>query len=217
MLISYVNDFYNLSLHRRLLDEKIKLFSELVKGEVLDVGSKNRRYDNFFGNIKRITAIDIRPQKGKDIITADVLYLPFKDASFDTVISFEVLEYVANTEKALDEIGRILKNKGLLIFSVPFLDPVHGDIDSVRYTLKEWEKLIKRNFLFEKTIILGGRYSLVWDFLFEKIRNNFHFIFRLILFPSLVLFRKIAVFMDNREKNWRYPMGYFFVCARQKR
>lgn len=45
--------------------------------------------------------------------------LPFPAATFDVVVCSEVLEHVDCLEKALDEIYRVLKFSGVLIFSTP--------------------------------------------------------------------------------------------------
>ena len=45
--------------------------------------------------------------------------LPFDDASFDAVVSFETIEHILEQNEFLDEIKRILKPTGLLIMSSP--------------------------------------------------------------------------------------------------
>jgi SAM-dependent methyltransferase len=209
-------NFYNSSFHRQLLEKEIIAYSDLVAGKVLDIGSKNRRYDYLFKNADNITAIDIKPHSGFGVMPADIINLPFADGCFDTVVSFEVLEYITDTKMALSEIGRVLKKDGLLIFSVPFLDPVHGDIDSVRYTFEAWEELLKDDFKIEKSIVLGGRYSLIWDLFFERVRNNFRTLCRLVLIPALAILKKMSVYFDNKEKNRRFAMGYFFICKKKE-
>ena len=49
----------------------------------------------------------------------DGFRLPVADASTDQVISFEVLEHVADEDAALSEIHRVLKPGGRLVISVP--------------------------------------------------------------------------------------------------
>ena len=65
-----------------------------------------------------------------DYDTTDVIgvgeELPFKDASFDAVISIAVLEHVRNPFRCADEIARVLKPGGKLICCAPFLQPYHG-------------------------------------------------------------------------------------------
>jgi len=50
---------------------------------------------------------------------ADCAALPFPDASFDAVVSFETLEHIAAQEAFLDEVRRVLRPAGLLVLSCP--------------------------------------------------------------------------------------------------
>lgn len=52
--------------------------------------------------------------------------LPFKDNSFDAVISVAVLEHVKDPWLCAQEIIRVLKPGGDLFCCVPFLQPLHG-------------------------------------------------------------------------------------------
>lgn len=52
--------------------------------------------------------------------------LPFKDGSFDAVISSAVLEHVKDPFRCAQEIIRVLKPGGDLMCCVPFLQPMHG-------------------------------------------------------------------------------------------
>jgi SAM-dependent methyltransferase len=210
-----INRFYTISLHRQLLEKNILKFSSLGNGRLLDIGSKNRRYDSLFKNAISIVAVDIKPGQEKDIILSDAQDLPFRNNSFDTVVSFETLEYIPATERVFREIARVLKSNGLLIFSMPFLNPVHADMDSVRYTDKTLRQILKGNFEVKEFCAFGGRYCLIWDLFFEKIRNHSSNFWRYLLYPFLAVSQKIAIYLDNKEENWRFPMGYFFVCRKK--
>ena len=50
---------------------------------------------------------------------ASVYELPFADQCFDCVILSEVLEHLHQDQRALVEIGRVLKHRGILALSVP--------------------------------------------------------------------------------------------------
>jgi len=54
-----------------------------------------------------------------DFREADCAALPFADASFDVVVSFETLEHIAAQEAFLDEIRRVLRPEGLVVISCP--------------------------------------------------------------------------------------------------
>lgn len=48
---------------------------------------------------------------------ADVTELPFEDGEFDGVLSFDVLHHIPDWDKALHEISRVLKPKGLYLLN----------------------------------------------------------------------------------------------------
>jgi SAM-dependent methyltransferase len=50
---------------------------------------------------------------------ADCAALPFADASFDVVVSFETIEHIAAQEVFLDEVHRLLRPGGLVVLSCP--------------------------------------------------------------------------------------------------
>tara|TARA_B110000003_G_C16548300_1_gene495571 strand:- start:273 stop:1019 length:747 start_codon:yes stop_codon:yes gene_type:complete len=49
----------------------------------------------------------------------DLLNLSFKDDSYDIILNNHVLEHISNDKKAIQEIHRILKPKGIAIITVP--------------------------------------------------------------------------------------------------
>jgi len=49
----------------------------------------------------------------------DATSLPFSDANFDTVVSFETIEHLPDIEKYLDEIRRVLVPGGIYLVSTP--------------------------------------------------------------------------------------------------
>src|SRR5215470_7722734 len=50
---------------------------------------------------------------------ADCSSLPFPDASFDAVVSFETIEHISAQEKFLAEVRRVLRPEGLFVLSSP--------------------------------------------------------------------------------------------------
>lgn len=65
-------------------------------------------------------------QSNVDFIYADATALPIKTTSFDKVMILEVLEHLSNEKqkKLCGEIDRILKEKGILIVSVPYKEQI---------------------------------------------------------------------------------------------
>ena len=55
----------------------------------------------------------------KSVIRVEPYRLPFKDASFDAVVSFDFLEHVEKDKISLREMSRILKSGGTIYISTP--------------------------------------------------------------------------------------------------
>ena len=98
----------------------LSLIHSLPDGLILDCGAGRRGV--YFPNVVNLEIADYD--------TTDVIgvgeELPFKDSSFDAVISIAVLEHVRNPFRCADEIVRVLKPGGRLICCAPFLQPYHG-------------------------------------------------------------------------------------------
>jgi len=60
--------------------------------------------------------------RGLNVVQANILEIPFKDASFDAVCCFKVLAHVERIDEALAELGRLVRPGGVLIaeFYNPF-------------------------------------------------------------------------------------------------
>lgn len=118
----------------------VKELAPSIKGEVMDLGCGCKPYASLFTAATRYVGVDIEAS-GHDHKTSkvDVFYdgrtLPFLDAHFDAVVTFEVLEHVFNLDEVLAEILRVLKPGGLLLVSIPFAwDEHEKPYDFARYT-----------------------------------------------------------------------------------
>jgi len=74
----------------------------------------------------------LRLSKNEDaiLIRADAERLPFYDKLFDKVIASEVLEHTEHPEIVLLEIGRVVKNGGTLLITIPN-EPLINDIKKI--------------------------------------------------------------------------------------
>lgn len=87
---------------------------------VLDAGSGLRTEYR-----ENVVNFEIAPYESTDVLGI-CEELPFRDGSFDAVLSFSVLEHVRQPHRAASELTRVLKPGGMLYASVPFLQPFHG-------------------------------------------------------------------------------------------
>jgi SAM-dependent methyltransferase len=125
---------------RRGLFKTIQSFSPAISGKVLDFGCGTKPYESLFSNASHYTGVDIEICGHNHVDSkVDVFYdgktLPFADGSFDSVVSFEVLEHIFNINEILSEVSRVLKPGGRFLLSIPFAWEEHEiPYDFARYT-----------------------------------------------------------------------------------
>jgi SAM-dependent methyltransferase len=69
--------------------------------------------------------LEIVPYPSTDVLALNE-QLPFRDETFDAVISCAVLEHVKDPFAAARELVRVTKRGGMIYADVPFLQPYHG-------------------------------------------------------------------------------------------
>ena len=109
-------------------------------------------------------------------LVADARYLPFRPESFDIVFSYSVLQHFDKEQAklSLDEIGRILKNKGVSLIQMPncfgirnlyhqarrgFKEPQALSFD-VRYWLPQEMKRVFSDSIGRTSLSIDGFFSL---------------------------------------------------------
>ena len=76
----------------------------------------------------------------KRVFNGDIENIPFKDGSFDVVISIGVLQFLPDYEKCIKEYSRVVKNGGNIIVTFPnifrignFFDPYYYIVRGAHY------------------------------------------------------------------------------------
>jgi SAM-dependent methyltransferase len=89
-----------------------------------------------------------RARYGLDFRQGDVGALPFEDASFDLVVSFETIEHVKEGGRVLSEFRRVLTEEGLLVISTPNKSEylMSTDFHEREYTSDEFRALLEAEF-----------------------------------------------------------------------
>jgi SAM-dependent methyltransferase len=130
---------------------------EADKRRILDAGcgtgnnlSHFRRFGHTVGVDLSDEALRFCRSRGVAAARASLLSLPFPDASFDAVTSFDVLyhRWVEDDRVAVREIVRVLKPGGLFLVRVPALKMLWGAHDEAvhsrhRYTRGEVRRLLE--------------------------------------------------------------------------
>lgn len=109
-----------------------------VGKDVLDIASGEGYGSNLLGKVaKSVTGVDLsmtavrhaRQRYGNAtvrFVQGEATRIPFHDAAFDLVVSFETIEHLVNNEAMVADLQRVLKDDGLLLISSPD-KAYHGD------------------------------------------------------------------------------------------
>jgi 2-polyprenyl-3-methyl-5-hydroxy-6-metoxy-1,4-benzoquinol methylase len=109
-----------------------------------------------------ITHSNIKYQKDNlSFVQGDVTKIPFDNAFFDVVVSFETIEHVSDQEAMLKEIKRVLKPEGIIIISSPE-KANYGDINEEKNPFHVHE------LYFEEFSLLLEGYFRYCSFYFQK-------------------------------------------------
>lgn len=92
---------------------------------VLNIGAGYRTNIERYFSLSNVINTEVFNYPTTDIV-CDGDNLPFKDNSFDFILSLAVLEHVKNPWIHAEEIIRVLKPGGIIYVDVPFLQPYHG-------------------------------------------------------------------------------------------
>jgi ubiquinone/menaquinone biosynthesis C-methylase UbiE len=162
-------------IHQRLLKAYIAA-KPFVKGKLLEIGCGEGRgveilmplVDEYLGLDKIEEVIDTLKKKFPHAKFRQAVIPPLseiEDNSFDTIVSFQVIEHIKNDRLFLEEIHRVLKPGGTAIISTPNIrhtlsrNPWH-----IReYTSKQLEDLCKTIFKRVQPMGIGGN-AKVWEY-----------------------------------------------------
>ena len=197
-------------LHHRLLSAYV--FSQkYIRGDVLELGcGEGRGIDIILKESKSFTAID----KIKDVIEKlslkyrDNVFISsnfpplsdIEDNSFDTVISFQVIEHIQDDTQYISEIERILRPGGVALITTPNIkmtltrNPWH-----VReYTSEELNRLCRKYFSQVDILGISGNSKVI-----EYYNQNLE---------SVKRFKRLDIFnLENNLPNFIYKILYEFL------
>lgn len=144
-------------IHQRLL-KAYYVAQDMVGGELLEIGcGEGRGIELLTSKVNSYSAVDkidevvvqlSEKYKEATIIQATIPPLPFEDNSFNSIVSFQVIEHIKDDATYLKEIHRILKPGGRALISTPNIkmtlsrNPWHMR----EYTAKELTELCENTF-----------------------------------------------------------------------
>lgn len=144
---------------------------DFVHGDVLDFGGGGGKQKALVSQrAATYTSIDIDPAVRPDIV-GDVLNPPIPDASYDTIVSNQVMEHVQEPWVMIEQIARILRPGGTCILSAPFMAPFHANpTDFYRFTEQGMRHLVERAGL---EVLICTKHGGFWASAGETVKHRF--------------------------------------------
>lgn len=210
---------------------RYKIASKWAGGLVADIGCGRQELRKYLVRSNDYIGLDYPlTNKRYDLcpdIYASAENLPFPDSSIDTAIFLEVAEHLPDVRTVVMEISRTLKSGGYLIFSMPFLYPIHdAPHDFTRYTeygllgLFESQSLVVQDLVSLgspiESAVLQVNLVLAWYTLNSRFAFRPVFFF-LVLVVCPVLNSLVYVFRNifsGKIKNSPFPIGYTVVLKK---
>ena len=201
------------SLSRVLQNREFKNIT--INGKTIDLGAKSGKasYYRFFDlKYSEIDYVDINPTES-NVLNLDLeKNLPISDKSYNSAIAINLFEHIFNIQNLIDEIYRILDDKGKLIGSTPFMKEYHSDpFDYYRYTQDFYKKA------FEKVGFVNIELILVGQGVFHLVAEN---VGKLIKIKILrYLFWELCINIDKLlnkfyKNNKNYYCSIIFLCEK---
>ena len=204
--------------------------SELVKpnfknknDSVLDLGCGNNPY--YHKNIAgKLFCFDIRKTRTSNVV-GNASSLPFKNSSFDSVISINSFYYFENPFESSKEVSRVLKKNGRFFLVTPFIYPMH-DVPDDKYRFTEFgiRTLLKDNFSIKEIKAIGGIFNLP-AVITHSIMKGFKLMFpknlRFLSLPLIAILYPIYVaaqifsILDVLDRTGRWPTYYFVLTVKK--
>lgn len=105
--------------------KRIEFIQKYAKGRCLEVGAGTGEISKALLSKHKVVATDISPKMVNEIkkklkikaYVTDAQKLPFDDSSFDTIIAAEVIYYLDDPERFIQESHRTLKKKGRILLT----------------------------------------------------------------------------------------------------
>jgi SAM-dependent methyltransferase len=186
-------------------------------GVKINVGSASRRFG------VRMLNLDLNPAEEVDVL-GDLLRLPLRHGSVDTLVCTGVLEHVSDSHQAVAEMHRVLKFGGRVFVETPFMQTVHASPDDYsRWTPNGLRQLLKDFTILECRVAAGPASALAWQFQ-ATMAMLFSFGSDLLYRVGLRVFGWLAVplswfdvVLERHPMAWHAASGYAVVAVKTQR
>ena len=217
-----VDYYFWASYRRKMLDDLQEKYKDLYRGVVLDIGGRDRgRFKKPKNKVDKWIFADIDEKNNPDIILDVSNMKNIKSESVDVVNAIELFEHVKKPEQGLKECYRVLKVKGVMVLSAPFLYPVHADpCDFQRWTKSKWELELKvAGFEIQNIEIMGSFFTVLIEyqkFFIKSFPKKLGKLFGLVNYPlmDLIISLDNLRFIRNNKTLSGFHGGYFIILRK---
>lgn len=202
------------SLARALFNAELSTIA--ISNRVLDIGGgKHQDYLEFLnmsGNIL-VETVDIALGEHRgQLVDFEKDPLPFKEATFDHALMFNVLEHIYNYHFLMRETRRVIRDRGQLVGFVPFLVNYHPDPhDYFRYTKEALRKILGDNGFRNVQVKEVGRGPFAVNY--NNLVLSLPLVARVIILPFSYLADTLFLWLRPKVRE-RYPLGYIFIAQK---
>jgi SAM-dependent methyltransferase len=145
--------------------------------KTIDIGCGVKKYPGAIGiDAHKMPEVDI-------VLDLENGKLPFETSSVDSAFSSHTLEHITNLQKLIEEVHRVLKNKGIFTIRVPYFNSSGAyalghkhffkydsfDLFTGNHPMAQYRTTVKFNYRSRK-IVFGKKFAL-WNYLLELIFN----------------------------------------------
>jgi SAM-dependent methyltransferase len=192
------------------------------KGRLLDLGCGNAPYAGIYSAINEEYFWADWEHSPHQIFQLDYYVdlnktpLPLESNQFDTILLTDVLEHIAEPDKLMSEIVRMLRVGGKAIIGVPFLYPIHEQPnDHFRFTEYQLKYLASKHSLRTVEFIIVGGPLEAWVDLTSKILASVWSKLAWLPFCLGKTALKIPFVVEaNKRSAWKVPLAYLQVVQK---
>lgn len=154
-------------------------------------------------------------------VQGDLLCLPIKDESVDTIVCMGVIEHVSDPDCAIKEIYRVLKSGGCAFIETPFMQTHHVSPKDFYRRAPDGLRHLFCNFKLDQFYVTAGPGSaFAWQFQ-ETMAMLFSFNSEFVYKIGLRLFGWLAIpiswldiVLEKNPMAWRAASGYALVAIK---
>lgn len=176
---------------------------------IIGTGSKYAYYRNIFSDHVVVNS-DVHNQFKVDVIF-DAHQIPFKDETFDLVLSSQVLEHTMRPWIVAKEIMRVTRKGGIIHTEVPFCFPYHGQpYDFFRFSPGGLRVLFDQCLLLKSEVINGDGSASAYmlsESLINKFKREHRYARMLTLFFSRFMFFWFKYFEKIGPTDQKYKVA----------